>query len=169
MFDAQPRLTGELIELRPLAAGDFEALRLAASDPPIWEQHPADRHELDVFRSFFDEQLASGGALVVIDRRTGGVIGTSRYHGYDADRSEVEIGWTFLARAYWGGIVNGELKGLMLEHAFRYVDRVVFVVHDSNRRSQRALEKLGATRVADRLDGSGRLCRAYALRSPSSR
>ena len=99
MFDAQPHLTGERLELRPLRADDFAALAAAASDPAIWEQHPADRHREDVFRAFFDEHLASGGALVVLDRSTGEVIGTSRYRGYDAGRSEVEIGYTFLARA----------------------------------------------------------------------
>ena len=168
MFDAQPRLAGELIELRPLVAGDFDALGRAASDPLIWDQHPVRRHEPDVFRAFFDEQLASGGALVVVARRTGAVIGTSRYHGYETGESEVEIGWTFLARSHWGGAVNGELKRLMLEHAFRYVDRVVFIVHAANVRSRRAVEKLGATQVGDRLDASGRLCHAYVLRSPNA-
>lgn len=169
MFDAQPRLTGELVELRPLAPDDFEPLRVAACDPLIWEQHPVGRHEPDVFRAFFEEQLASGCALVVLDRRTGAVIGTSRYHGYDAELGEVEIGWTFLARSHWGGAVNGELKRLMVEHAFRFVDRVVFIVHASNLRSQRAVEKLGVTRVADRLDAAGRLCHAFVLRSPNVR
>ena len=144
MFDAQPRLGGELIELRPLEAGDFEALRRAAADPLIWEQHPVRRHEPDVFRAFFDEQLASRGALVVVDRRTGEVIGTSRYHGYDTGDREVEIGWTFLARSHWGGAVNGELKRLMVEHAFRYVDRVVFVVHDANVRSAHRASPTGS-------------------------
>jgi Acetyltransferase (GNAT) domain len=59
---------------------------------------------------------------------TGSVIGMSRFHGYDAEKSEVEIGWTFLARAYWGGTYNRELKSLMLRHALRRVRRVVFLV-----------------------------------------
>jgi N-acetyltransferase len=54
------------------------------------------------------------------------VIGSSRYHGYNRCLSEVEIGWTFLAGSYWGGTYNGEVKRLMLRHAFQYVERVVF-------------------------------------------
>src|SRR6266487_4212076 len=98
-FDLQPALMGDLLELRPLRAEDFDALYAVASDPAIWEQHPVpDRYKEDVFRVFFDEQLASGGALVAVDSETGEVIGMSRFHGYDAGRSEVEIGWTFLSR-----------------------------------------------------------------------
>lgn len=149
-FDAQPILRGERLELRPLHAGDWQALYAVASDPLIWEQHPArNRHEIEVFRTFFDEALAGGSALVAIDRANGLVIGSSRFHGYDAAKSEVEIGWTFLARLYWGGVYNGELKRLMLEHAFRFVDSVIFVVGPRNMRSQRAVAKLGAVRTTD--------------------
>ena len=164
MFDAQPYLVGDLVEVRPLREADFAALYAAAADPLIWAQHPErDRYREDVFRAFFSEQLASGGGVVVLDRRTGAVIGTSRYHGYDPARSEVEIGWTFLARAYWGGAYNGELKSLMLNHAFRFVRTVVFLVHPENVRSQRAVEKVGAVRTGERLDGSGTRSLVYSL------
>jgi N-acetyltransferase len=160
VFDRQPRLVGETVELRPLRADDYDALRTAASDPLIWEQHPANRHEEAVFRAYFDEQLNSGGGLAILDRAAGELIGSSRYHGYDEERSEIEIGWTFLARSHWGGATNGEVKRLMLDHAFRFVETVVFVVHPDNLRSQRAVEKLGAVRVSDRNANH-----AYALRS----
>jgi N-acetyltransferase len=147
-FELQPTLTGTLIELRPLLPEDFDALYAVASDPAIWEQHPVrDRYTEDVFKDFFREALESGGAFAVIDRPTGHVIGSSRYYGYDAERREIEIGWTFLARAYWGGVYNKEMKGLMLRHAFRFVERVVFHVGPSNFRSQRAVEKIGGVRA----------------------
>jgi RimJ/RimL family protein N-acetyltransferase len=149
-FDPQPHLAGELVAVRPLRAGDFDALFEAASDPLIWEQHPDDRHLPERFRLFFDEHLASGGALAVVDRRDGRIVGTTRFHGYDAAHGEVEIGWTFLRRSHWGGAVNGELKRLLLEHAFRSVERVVFLVHSGNRRSRRAVEKLGAVESGER-------------------
>jgi N-acetyltransferase len=165
-FDLQPHLVGDLLELRPLRQSDFEELYAVASDPLIWEQHPVpDRHEEGLFREFFSEQLGSGGALAVIDRRSGRLIGASRFHGYDAGRSEVEIGWTFLARSHWGGAYNGELKGLMLEHAFRFVSSVGFLIHPENIRSRRSVEKIGAIRVGSRLDGGGRETVVYEIRS----
>jgi RimJ/RimL family protein N-acetyltransferase len=147
-IELQPVLTGTLIELRPLRADDFPMLFAVASDPLIWEQHPeSDRWTEPVFRRFFSGAMESGGAFVVIDRRDGQMIGSSRYADYDEAKSEIEIGWTFLARSYWGGTYNGEMKRLMLAHAFRFVRRVVFRVGPNNRRSQRALEKIGATYV----------------------
>ncbi len=155
-FDAQPTLVGDRLELRPLTAEDWQALYAVASDSLIWEQHPArNRHEIDVFRVFFDEALAAGGALVVIDRANRLVIGSSRFHGYDEAASQVEIGWTFLSRLYWGGVYNGELKRLMLAHAFRFVDAVIFVVGPRNMRSQQALAKIGAVKTGETATGSG--------------
>src|SRR5437016_2668159 len=110
-FALQPNLRGELIALRPLAPEDWAQLFAVASDPLIWEQHPArDRYKEDVFRVFFQEALECGGAFVIVDKETGEIIGSSRYHDYDEDKSEIEIGWTFLARKYWGGPYNAELK-----------------------------------------------------------
>jgi N-acetyltransferase len=107
LFDPQPQLIGELIEVRPLATDDWESLFAVASDPLIWEQHPArDRYREDVFREFFREALETGSAFVVIDRKTREIIGSSRYFGLDPEESVVEIGWTFLGRAYWGGEYN---------------------------------------------------------------
>jgi RimJ/RimL family protein N-acetyltransferase len=151
VFDLQPRLVGELIEVRPLAAEDWEGLFAVAADPLIWEQHPAvDRYQEAVFREFFREALETGSAFVVIDQKTDRIIGSSRYFGFDPEQSVVEIGWTFLARAYWGGDYNGELKRLMLDHAFRFVERVLFVIGVTNFRSQKAVEKIGGVRVGRR-------------------
>lgn len=156
-FDLQPTLQGELLDLRPLRAEDFDSLFAVASDPLIWEQHPAnDRYKPEVFRAFFDEGLASGGALIATDKKDGRVIGSSRFHGYNPEQSEVEIGWTFLARKYWGGVFNGEMKQLMISHAFKFVNRVVFLIGEENRRSQKAVEKIGAVRLGVRIDGLGR-------------
>jgi RimJ/RimL family protein N-acetyltransferase len=144
-FDLQPTLTGKLIELRPLKPNDFEALFLAASDPLIWEQHPEnDRYKREVFQKFFDSAIASKGAFAIIDRKSGRIIGSSRYCNLKLPESEVEIGWTFLERRFWGGRYNRELKSLMLDHAFQFVDCVLFVVGENNVRSQKALEKIGA-------------------------
>jgi RimJ/RimL family protein N-acetyltransferase len=157
MFDRQPTLEGDLVVLRPLQEGDFPALFTIASDPLVWEQHPSkDRTQQAAFRRVFDQTLASRGALAVIDRCDGRVIGTSRFDRYDPDENQIEIGWTILARSHWGGVYNGEMKRLMLRHAAQFVDGVVFRVHSLNLRSQRAVEKLGATRVGSEVDAEGR-------------
>lgn len=163
-FDFQPVLKGELLWLRPLRAEDFHDLYRVASDPLIWEQHPdSDRYKEEVFKAFFREAMESGGALVAIDNRDGRVIGSSRFHGYDEGKSEVEIGWTFLARSHWGGVYNGEMKRLMLQHAFRFVENVVFLIGPRNFRSQRAVEKIGGVRAGTRVVDNGRESFVYQL------
>ena len=163
-FDYQPVLRGDLLQLRPLRPEDYDDLYAVARDPLIWEQHPnRDRHEEPVFRELFRESLESGGALVAIDAGTGRVVGSSRFHGYDEERSEVEIGWTFLARSHWGGRYNGEMKQLMLEHAFLFVRSVVFLIGPENVRSQRAVQKIGAVHAGSRRDASGRESEVYRI------
>jgi N-acetyltransferase len=160
----QPVIKGELLQLRPLRLEDFADLYAVASDQLIWEQHPHNtRYQEEVFRKFFQDALASGGALVAIDSKTGRIIGSSRYDGYNREKGQVEIGWTFLARSHWGGVYNGEMKRLMLEHAFQFVDNVVFVIGIRNFRSQKAVEKLGAVRVGTTVDGGGADCFVYRL------
>ena len=147
-FDLQPKLKGDLLELRPLRPEDWGDLFAVASDSLIWKQHPEpDRYKEDVFRVFFKDALKSGGAFVIIDLKTQQIIGSTRFYGYDPEKSEIEIGWTFLARKYWGGRYNAEMKRLLLNHAFKFVDSVVFFVGEENVRSQKAMEKVGAIKV----------------------
>ena len=96
-LDLQPHFNGELVELRPLRANDWDGLFAAASDPMIWAMHPChDRYQEDVFREYFREALESGGALVVVDRKSKKIIGSTRYFWPGPERNELEIGWTFL-------------------------------------------------------------------------
>jgi len=160
-FDLQPHLKGELIELRPLTLEDWDDLFAVASDPLIWEQHPeSDRYKEDVFRICLSEALESGGAFVIIDRENPQIIGSTRFYGYDTEKSEIEIGWTFLARNYWGGRYNRELKQSMLDHAFKFAENVIFYVGENNIRSQKATEKIGGIK-------DGVVKKAYGNRPPS--
>lgn len=163
-FELQPTLRGRLLTLRPLGSKDWDELYAVASDPLIWEQHPAnDRYQLDVFQAFFREGLESGGALAAIDNRDGKIIGSSRFHGYNEQNSEIEIGWTFLARSHWGGTYNGEMKQLMLRHAFQFVNNVIFAIGPENFRSRRAVEKIGGVHAGSREDANGRTNVVYRI------
>jgi RimJ/RimL family protein N-acetyltransferase len=166
-FDRQPVLQGKRVKLRPLRVEDFDALYAAASDPMIWEQHPVnDRYKEEVFHQYFRDAIESGGALLASDATTGRAIGSSRYHGYDPEASEIEIGWTFLASSHWGGIYNGEMKQLMLSHAFQFVHQVIFKIGPNNHRSQKAVEKIGGLRAGSRPDDTGRESYVYRITRP---
>jgi RimJ/RimL family protein N-acetyltransferase len=149
-FEFQPTLSGELVTLRPLRADDWSAVYAAGCDPLIWELHPyPNRYQEPEFREYFQGAMDSGGAFAVLDAKTGETIGCTRYYNLDEATSQIEIGWTFLARSRWGGAYNGEMKRLMLRHAFRFVETVVFRVGLTNFRSQRAVEKIGGVRAGN--------------------
>jgi RimJ/RimL family protein N-acetyltransferase len=170
-FELQPHLVGELLELRPLRQDDWERLFAAGSNPLIWQQHPAhNRYQEEKFKEYFQGGLDSGGAFVAIDRKTGQIVGSSRYTAHDPENSEIEIGWTFLARSHWGGSYNGEMKRLMLNHAFQFVDTVIFLIGAKNFRSQKAVEKIGAVAAGTRyIDYRGTVVEhvVYRLRKPA--
>lgn len=152
-MDRQPVLEGERLQLRPLREDDWEALFAVASDPEVWALHPAnDRWQEPVFRAFFADALAHQGALAVIEKASGAIVGSSRFQGYDpADGGSVEIGWTFLARRLWGGGYNAEMKRLMLAHALQFVERVDFRVGENNVVSRGAMKNIGGL-LSDRED-----------------
>jgi RimJ/RimL family protein N-acetyltransferase len=144
-FDPQPVLSGSTLTLRPLAASDQEALWQVARDPLIWALHPdKTRSDPQGFARFFQVSLASGSALIVVEQRSGRVIGSSRFYDWDPAQRELAIGYTFLARDFWGSTANLEMKRLMVAHAAPWADRIWFHVGKGNLRSRRAMEKIGA-------------------------
>lgn len=144
-MNLQPTLSNEFVQITPLTEHDFEELFAIASDKLLWEQHPEkDRYKKEVFQEFFMVALKSKTAFKVMDVKTGNTIGTSRYYEYNEIEKSVAIGYTFIDRKYWATPYNRALKNLMINHAFQFVERIFFYVGDTNFRSQKAVEKLGA-------------------------
>ncbi|MEJ8841351.1 GNAT family N-acetyltransferase [Lacibacter sp. H375] len=147
MINLQPVLENELILLQPLQQNDFERLYAVASDPLIWEQHPnKDRYKREVFQTYFEGAMESKGALLLIDKLTGGVAGSSRFYDYNETESSLLIGYTFIARKFWGKAYNPAMKTLMIDHAFQYVDKILFHIGANNTRSQIAIGRIGAVK-----------------------
>ena len=151
IIDWQPsHLQDNLVMLQPLAESDFAELYSVASDPLIWEQHPAsDRYKKDVFRAYFDDAIAGHAAFLIRDTASQNIIGCTRYYDYKPDQSGIAIGFTFLARQYWGGRYNRSVKKLMIDYAFRFVDNVYFHIGPNNIRSQMGTSKLGAVKIGE--------------------
>ena len=143
-FNFQPVLTGESIVLRPIDKNDFDGLFNCASDKKLWEGHPSkDRYKETEFRKWFKNAIESNSTLVILDKLTDQIIGSSRFYVVDSDPDDISIGFTFIARQYWGGKTNYELKKLMLNYAFKYFNVVWFHIDPSNIRSQKATQKIG--------------------------
>lgn len=161
----QPTLIGPKLKLQPMQLEDFEPLFKVAADPDVWEQHPDRlRYQEETFRKYFDTGIASGGALTIHFQDQ--LIGSSRFYDHLPQKKEIKIGYTFLAKSFWGGSYNRELKNLMLTHAFEEVDLVYFEVGEFNLRSQKALLKIGAQQVfVDEISPADAKCRFQILKS----
>lgn len=149
-FSIQPQLSNERIVLLPLKETDFEELYAVASDPDIWEQHPnKDRWKMEVFRNFFDGAVKSGGAFKIVDQISGEVIGSTRFYDYDEKENSIFIGYTFYGTAYWGTGINLSVKQIMLDYIFQFVSKVQFHIGAENKRSQIAIGRIGAVKIAE--------------------
>ena len=147
-FSIQSRLKTQNVKLVPLQTDDFEQLFAVASDPLVWEQHPnKDRYKREVFENFFQGAMESGGAFKIVEQNIGEVAGSTRFYDYNAEDNSIFIGYTFYGTKFWGSKLNPQVKKLMLDYIFQYVDKVNFHVGKDNIRSQKAMEKLGARKV----------------------
>lgn len=150
-FSVQPTLENENVLLIPLEKHDFEELFAVASDPKIWEQHPnKERYQREVFQNFFAGALESKGAFLVIDKETEEVLGSTRFYGFDESEKSILIGYTFYGTRSWGKNINADVKKLMLDYIFQFVDTVIFHVGKENIRSVKAMHKLGAENLGER-------------------
>lgn len=149
-FNLQPTLENEQAILYPLQKNDFDGLYAVASDPLIWEQHPnKERWKEEVFRTFFEGAIESRGAFRIVDKATGNIAGSTRYYDYNEQEDMIFIGYTFYSRAHWGTGFNPSVKKLMLDYTFQFVSKVGFHVGAQNIRSQIAVGRLGARKVAE--------------------
>ena len=142
-------LANSKIGLRPMVEADFQSLYAVASDPGIWLQHPDQlRYTREGFSRFFESAFSEGShSLIIFHPLSGEVMGSSRYYRHNPEAGIVYIGYTFLARKYWGGMWNARLKFQMLEYALLHCRQVFFEAAVGNVRSVSALEKLGANRI----------------------
>src|ERR687894_1664072 len=145
-------LEGEIVRLEPLARRHEEGLFEAARDERVWRWMLYDAGgSRERFHAWLEDALAASSAgteaaFATVDAATGEPVGSTRYLALRPEHRGLEIGWTWLAPAYWQTGANVEAKLLMLEHAFGSLGcvRVEFKTDARNVRSRAALEALPA-------------------------
>jgi RimJ/RimL family protein N-acetyltransferase len=146
------RLDGRLVRLEPVEPRHEEPLWEAAQDPQTWRITSADvgssREGFDDYWAQLSSAFAAGHEVpfATVDRRSGRVVGSTRFLTLRREHAGVEIGHTWLRSDMWQTGANVEAKLLMLEHAFERCGcmRVEFKTDERNERSRRAMEALPA-------------------------
>jgi RimJ/RimL family protein N-acetyltransferase len=143
-------LEGKIVRLEPLARRHEKGLFEAARDERIWRWMPYDASESEgSFHAWLEDALSaseSGTEAAFATVVAGEPVGSTRYLALRPEHRVLEIGWTWLAPAYWQTGANVEAKMLMLEHAFENLGclRVEFKTDSRNERSRAALTALPA-------------------------
>lgn len=172
------RLDGHLIHLHKLELRHLFVLEKIGNNPIIWQNLLFEGWRNNEFWQWAtdtleDQKSGKNIAFAVIENHTGNVVGTTRFQDIDISHNKTDIGSTWYDPSVWGCGFNVEAKNLMFTHAFETwgVNRVGFKVDERNRRSQRALEKVGAQQEGFirnhliRPDGTKRNSYLYGLTS----
>lgn len=149
--NARPTLEGVHVRLEPLTHEHVPALTAIGLDPDLWQWTVSQVRTPEDMASYVEAALAErdqGRSLpfATVDRSSGTVVGSTRFGSIDLRNRRVEIGWTWIARAWQRTAINTEAKYLMLRHAFEGLDciRVELKTDVLNERSRAAMRRIGA-------------------------
>ena len=150
MIDFKVHLENDIVSLVQTEENHFEGLYTIGSNSIIWEQHQdKDRWKLNNYRKYIDGGLGNKeGCFTIIDKEINKIIGTTRYYSFNQEDLSINIGYTFISQDYWGTIMNYQIKKLMLNYIFQFLDKVFFDIWKRNYRSQRSVEKLGGKKLS---------------------
>lgn len=144
-------LEGRLVRLEPLTRDHLPALCAVGLDPDLWRWTVSRVRDEREMAAWVDNALAEQAAgrsvpFAILDQASGLVIGSSRYGNISVPDGRLEIGWTWLGRAWQRSGRNAEAKRLLLGHAFDDLEasRVEFKTDALNAASRAALRALGA-------------------------
>ncbi|MFT7835568.1 GNAT family protein [Saccharothrix sp. BKS2] len=147
----RPLLIGDHVRLEPLDLHHVEGLHAAGRDPDTWTwMNTPQPRDLDDTRAYVERALADPDRLAwaQVDPRTGEVAGTTSYYEIDPRHRGLYIGHTWIGTRWQRTALNTNAKFLLLRRAFEELGahRVGWHTDLRNERSQRAVERLGATR-----------------------
>lgn len=146
-------LSGQLVDLIPLSVEQIDGIKAAAADGELWQLFFTTVPTPTLTQQWFNialEAQQQGKALpfAVVRKTDGKIIGTTRYCNIDQANRRLEIGYTWYAQSVQRSGINTECKRLLLTHAFEALGciAVEFRTDWFNRKSQAAIERLGAKR-----------------------
>lgn len=146
-------LENEVVKLKPLELSDIQGILEAGSYPEIWSHMPTTIEKREDVNNFVENALLTRSGktefpFVIVDKQSGNIIGSTRYMDIDVKHQRLEIGYTWLTPAYWRTAINTHCKYLLLLYCFEYLhlQRVQIKTDHENIRSQRAIERIGATK-----------------------
>lgn len=148
---ASVTLTGDHVRLDPLTIGHVDALCRIGLDEDLWRWTPqkittAEQLQEYVRTALREHDEGQSLPFVIVSRRDNAVAGCTRFGNIDLANRRVEIGWTWIGKAWQRTAVNTETKLLLFTHAFETLgcNRVELKTDALNERSRNAILRIGA-------------------------
>jgi RimJ/RimL family protein N-acetyltransferase len=147
-----PYLENERVRLTLLDLSNYTHLIPIAQEKDLVYYSPSDIATPESLKAYV--QTAVDGyyhkttiPFIVYDKQAKAYAGSTRFANIDRHNKKLEIGWTWIGRAFQGSGLNMHMKFLMLQYAFETLefDKVLFRVDERNIRSRKAVEKIGGT------------------------
>lgn len=144
-------LENEIVQLRPVQLADIDAMTVAANDPRIWPHLSVtllDRTSVEnyVKKAIEEREQGISYMFVVIDKKTGELVGCTSFLDIALPHRRLEIGSTWYTPSVWRTAINTNCKFLLLQYCFEVLQlqRVQIKTGHENTRSQQAIERIGA-------------------------
>ncbi len=146
-------LENKVVKLKPLELSDLPEILETGSYPEIWSHMSTTIEKKEDVNNFVENALRAKDEktefpFVIVDKQSGDIIGSTRFMDIDDKHQRLEIGYTWLTPAYWRTAINTNCKYLLLQHCFEHLhlQRVQIKTDHDNIRSQKAIERIGATK-----------------------
>lgn len=147
------QLIGEAILLRPMTKDDVEGIYASCQDERIWTHMSQTLQTKEDVRAYVDQALVNQEAgteypFVIILLATNQIVGSTRFFDIATAHKRLELGHTWLHPSVWRTNVNTECKYLLLTYCFEQLQfqRVQIKTGHENTQSQKAIERIGATK-----------------------
>ena len=152
MIDFELILQSDKVLLRPLLIEDFDQLAGLANDQSMWVYFTSNLSDRVVLRNWMEDAILQKEnktrlPLVIIDKSSDKIAGSTSFGNISYHDKRVEIGWTWLGKEYQGKGLNDQLKYLMINYCFEVMnfERVEFKTDVLNIPARKALSRLGMT------------------------
>ena len=144
-------LEGSDVRLEPLSESHHDALCAVGLDPELWKWIPIqvltrDQMMMYIRAVLAEQEKGTSIPFATVERRSGKVVGATRFMNIDVPNKRVEIGSTWIAGPWQRSAINTEAKYLMMRHAFEAwgCNRVELKTDALNSKSRNAISRIGA-------------------------
>ncbi|NRB59116.1 MAG: GNAT family N-acetyltransferase [Winogradskyella sp.] len=147
-----PTLENTRVRLSPLTLDNYHNLNTIANEKDLIYYSPSNISTPEALKDYVEIAIRGNEERTIIpflvfDKASQRYAGSTRFGSINWKNKVLHIGWTWIGQEFQGTGLNKNMKFLMLKYAFETLEfeKVEFRIDERNKKSRKAVEKLGAT------------------------